>query len=91
MSTAIERFPKQQSRGKTLAIANLAHLTMARDDPAHAVTLGNEALASVGPIRFDRVFEALRQLRAAGRQHCTMPVVRELNQRVDQVLRSTVV
>ncbi|MGH3600800.1 MAG: hypothetical protein ACRDQH_11070, partial [Pseudonocardiaceae bacterium] len=48
LSAAIERFPNQPSRGKTLAIANLAHLVMARDDPAHAVTLGNEALASIG-------------------------------------------
>lgn len=44
LSTAITHFPKRQSRGKTLAIANLAHLTMARDDPAQAVTLGHEAL-----------------------------------------------
>ncbi|MCA1674808.1 MAG: hypothetical protein LC799_22320, partial [Actinobacteria bacterium] len=63
LSAALERFPKQQSRGKTLTIANLAHLTMARDDPAHAVTLGHEVLDSMGPIRSDRVFEALRQLR----------------------------
>ncbi len=88
---AIERFPKQQSRGKTLTIANLAHLTMARDDPAHAVTLGDEALSSVGLIRSDRVFDTLRQLRTAGKRHRAIPAVRGLNQRVDQVLRSTAV
>jgi len=36
LSTAVARFPEQPSRGKALALANLAHLTMARDDPAHA-------------------------------------------------------
>ncbi|MGH3937622.1 MAG: helix-turn-helix domain-containing protein [Pseudonocardiaceae bacterium] len=86
LSAAIERFPKQPSRGKVLTIANLAHLTMARDDPAHAVTLGHEALDSMGPIRSDRVFEALRHMRTAGQQHRTMPAVRELNQRVDAAL-----
>jgi tetratricopeptide (TPR) repeat protein len=89
LSTAIERFPQKQSRGKTLAIANLAHLTMARDDPAHAVALGNEALDSMGLVRSDRVFEALRQLRTAGRQHRAIPAVRELNHRVDAVLRAS--
>lgn len=87
LTTAVERFPKQRSRGKTLAIANLTHLTMARDDPAHAVTLGHAALDAVGPVRSDRVFEALRQVRTAGQQHRGMPAVRELNQRVDRVLR----
>jgi hypothetical protein len=37
------------------------------------------------------VFDALRQLRAAGQKHRTMVMVRELNQRVDQVLRTTAV
>ena len=86
LSAAMERFPKQPSRGKVLTIANLAHLTMARDDPAHAVTLGHEALDSMGPIRSDRVFEALRHMRTAGQQHHTMPAVRELNQRVHGAL-----
>ncbi len=86
LSASLERFPKRQSRGKTLTIANLAHLTMARGDPAHAVTLGHEALDSMGAIRSERVFEALRQLRAAGKQHRTMPAVRKLNLRVDGVL-----
>ncbi|MBC6448218.1 hypothetical protein [Actinokineospora xionganensis] len=84
---AIDRFPQQHSRGKTLAVANLAHLTMARDDPNHAATLGHSALDGLGPIRSDRVFEALRQLRVAGRRHRTIPVVRELNARIDRVLK----
>lgn len=86
LSTAMESFPKQTSRGKVLTIANLAHLTMARDDPAHAVTLGHEALDSMGPIRSDRVLDAFRRMRTAAQQHRTMPEVRELNQRVDGVL-----
>jgi transcriptional regulator with XRE-family HTH domain/tetratricopeptide (TPR) repeat protein len=89
LEAAVARFPSQQSRGKTLAMANLAHLTMVRDDPSRAVDLGNEALASIGLVRSDRVFEALRQLRLAGKQHRAMPGVRELNQRIDRVLRST--
>ncbi|CRK57045.1 Putative regulatory protein [Alloactinosynnema sp. L-07] len=84
---AIDRFPQQQSRGKTLAMANLAHLTMARDDPNHAATLGHSALDGLGPIRSDRVFEALRQLRIAGRRHRTIPAVRELNARIDRALK----
>ncbi len=44
LSAAVAHFPKQASRGKTLALANLAHVTMARDDPERAVALGNEAL-----------------------------------------------
>ncbi|MCA1702922.1 MAG: hypothetical protein LC808_06465 [Actinobacteria bacterium] len=87
LSTAVERFPTQLSRGKTLAMANLAHLTMARDDPAQAVALGHQTLDALGSIRSDRVFQSLRQLREAGTQHRAMPAVRELNQRVDQVLR----
>jgi transcriptional regulator with XRE-family HTH domain len=91
LEAAVTRFPDQPSRGKTLAMANLAHLTMVRDDPARAVDLGNEALASIGLVRSDRVFEALRQLRLAGKQHRAMPAVRELNQRIDRVLRGTTV
>lgn len=82
----MERFPKRSSRGRVLTIANLAHLTMVRNDPAHAVTLGHEALDSMGSIRSDRVFDALRHMRTAGQQHRTMPAARELNHRVDRVL-----
>jgi tetratricopeptide (TPR) repeat protein len=88
---AIARFPNQLSRGKTLAMANLAHLTMVRDDPIHAVSLGDEALSSIGLVRSDRVFESLRQLRIAGRKYRKLPAVRELNHRIDGVLRSTAV
>ncbi|ALG06359.1 helix-turn-helix domain-containing protein [Kibdelosporangium phytohabitans] len=87
LATAVDRFPQQHSRGKTLAVANLAHLTMARDDPHHAATLGHSALDDVGPIRSDRVFEALRQLRIAGRRHRTIPAVRELNARINRALK----
>lgn len=86
LDAAIARFPDEQSRGKTLAIANLAHLTMARDDPAYAVELGNKALASIGMVRSARVLEALRQLRAAGRQHRELSAVRDLNSRIDRVV-----
>ncbi|MCP2257233.1 Helix-turn-helix domain [Streptoalloteichus tenebrarius] len=89
LTAAIDRFPPQNSRGKTLALANLAHLTMARDDPHHAVTLGHTALDGLGPIRSDRVFEALRQLRTAGRRHRAIPAVRELNARLDKILTAS--
>jgi hypothetical protein len=91
LSAAIERFPKSYARGKVLAMANLATLTMARDDPAHAVELGNQAVAAVGAVRSDRVLDALRQLRGAGQQHHRMAAVRELSQRIDQMLSTTVV
>lgn len=90
LQAAVERFPQQQSRGKTLAMASLAHLTMARDDPAAAATMGNNALDSMGAMRSDRVHEALRQLRTVGDDHQTIPVVRELNQRLDTKLRDGV-
>ena len=86
---AIDGFPRQYSRGKTLAMANLAHLTMARDDPHHAATFGHTALDGLGPIRSDRVFEALGQLRTAGCRHRAIPAVRELNDRIDQALKPT--
>lgn len=91
LSAAIGRFPDGYSRGKALAMANLAHLTMVRDDPAHAVNLGNEALVAIGSVRSDRVMDAVRQLRSAGQKHKSMPAVRELNQRVDRVLREAAV
>ncbi len=90
LSAAVDQFPQQQSRGKTLTMANLAHLTMARDDPAHAVTLGNATLNSLDSLRSDRVFEALRQLRTASLRHRSVPGVRDLTQRVDKVLRATI-
>lgn len=88
LSAAIARFPAQPSRGKALAMANLAHLTMVRDDPAYAAQLGHEALAVASGVRSDRVMEALRRLRGAGAKHRTLPVVRGLNQRVDQALKA---
>lgn len=69
LGAAVARFPEGHSRGKALAKANLAALTMARDDPHHAVALGRDALASVGGVRSDRVDDALRQLAAAGGRH----------------------
>ncbi|MGH3981013.1 MAG: helix-turn-helix domain-containing protein [Pseudonocardiaceae bacterium] len=87
LNTAIESFPAGHSRGKALAMANLAALTMARDDPSYAVELGHAALDSVETVRSDRVLEALRQLRGASRDHQKMPMVRDLNQRVDELLR----
>lgn len=86
LTASVARFPEQASRGKTLAVANLAHLTMTRDDPAYAVTLGHEALDSIGLARSDRVFQALRKLRAAGTQHQAIPAVRDLNQRLSRTL-----
>jgi transcriptional regulator with XRE-family HTH domain len=90
LTDAIAHFP-DPSRGRTLAVASLAHVTMARDDPAHAVALGNDALDSVDLIRSDRVVEALRQVRTAGLRHRNVPAVRELGHRIDGVLRRTVV
>jgi hypothetical protein len=88
LSSSIANFQTGHSRGKSLAMANLAALTMARADPDHAVELGNEALESVGDVRSDRVLDALRQLRKAGRAHDGKPAVRDLNRRLDEVLRS---
>jgi len=89
LTTAVSRFPAAHSRGRTLAMANLAHLTMARDDPHHAATLGHAVVDAVGPIRSDRVFDALRQLRTAARPHRTIPTVRQLNGRLDKAFDVT--
>jgi hypothetical protein len=91
LTVAIEQFPASHARGKVLAMANLATLTMARDDPPHAVTLGNQALEAVGAVRSDRVLDALKQLRHVSQRHQRVSAVRELNQHVDLVLRTTAV
>lgn len=91
LTKAVSHFPQQPSRGKTLAVANLARLTMARGDTEQAVVWGNEALGSIRLVRSDRVLEALRQLRSAGTAHRHVPEVRELNQRIDQGLHESAV
>lgn len=91
LTAAVAQFPSGYTRGKVLAMANLATLTMARDDPAHAVTLGNDALAAVGSVRSDRVLDAFRKLRTAGNKYRRMPVANDLNHRVDLLLRTTAV
>ncbi|GLZ28083.1 XRE family transcriptional regulator [Lentzea sp. NBRC 105346] len=88
LSAAVQTFPKQHSRGKALAIVNLAVLTMARDDPAHASQLGHDAVTSAGPVRSDRVLEAFRQLRNQSQAHHDLPAVRDLDQRISQLLQT---
>jgi len=83
LHSSVESFPSGHSRGKALAVANLATLTMARDDPLHAVQLGNDALAAAAGIRSERVSDALRQLRQTSVQHQTVPDVRDLTRRLD--------
>ncbi|GAA1284594.1 hypothetical protein GCM10009634_32120 [Saccharothrix xinjiangensis] len=86
LAESVARFPEGHSRGKALAKANLAVLTMARDDPHHAVALGHDALESLGGVRSDRVDAAPRQLATAGRRHGRLADVRELNRRVARVV-----
>lgn len=83
LHASVESFPSGHSRGKALAVANLATLTMARDDPLHAVQLGNDALAAAAGVRSQRVSDALRQLRQTSVQHQTVPDVRDLTRRLD--------
>ncbi|WP_051385937.1 hypothetical protein [Actinokineospora inagensis] len=90
LQTAIARFPDGHSRGKALAKANLAALMMACDDPHEAVVLGNDALASVGAVRSDRVNDALKRLADAARAHRKTPGVRDLAQRVRRTLQTQV-
>ncbi|OLF06919.1 hypothetical protein BU204_35990 [Actinophytocola xanthii] len=88
LAAAVAQFPSGYTRGKVLAIANLATLTMARDDPMHAVTLGSQAVTAASSVRSDRVLDALRQLRNAGRQYGRVPAVHELNQQIAQLLQA---
>ncbi|GAA3040538.1 XRE family transcriptional regulator [Actinokineospora globicatena] len=88
LQTAVAGFPEGHSRGKALAKANLAALMMARDDPHEAVTLGNDALASVGSVRSDRVNDALTRLADAARGHRDVPGVRDLATRVRRTVRA---
>jgi transcriptional regulator with XRE-family HTH domain len=83
---SIQVFPAGHSRGKALAMANLATLTMARDDPMHGAELGRDALAAVGAVRSDRVSEAFRQLQTAGAPHRELPAVRELHQDIRRLV-----
>lgn len=62
LRSSIQAFPAGHHRGKALAMANLATLTMAHDDPLHGAELGRDALAAVGAARSDRVSDAFRQL-----------------------------
>ncbi|GAA2992283.1 hypothetical protein [Actinokineospora diospyrosa] len=88
LDAAITRFPEGHSRGKALAKADLAAPMMACGEPHEAVALGNDALASVGSVRSDRVNDALKRLAEAARGHRTVPEVRDLAQRVRRTLRS---
>lgn len=87
LEASVGRFPEGHSRGKALAKANLAALTMTCGDPHDAVSLGHDALNSIGAVRSDRVNDALRQLATAGRQHSGLADVREMTQRAEQTLR----
>lgn len=86
LAASIASFPDGHSRGKTLAMANLAALTMAREDPREAVLLGNQVLNSASSVRSVRVFQALEQLRDAGVPHARHGEVRELNMRITELL-----
>lgn len=83
LHASVDSFPSGHSRGKALAVANLATLTMARDDPLYAVQLGNNALAAANGIRSERVSDALRQLRQASVHHQAVPEVRDLTRQLD--------
>lgn len=86
LEAAVARFPEGHSRGKALAKVNLAILVMTCDDPYEAVRLGNDALASVGSVRSDRVNDALGQLADEARKHSDIADVRELEQRIREVV-----
>ncbi|MFC6093374.1 helix-turn-helix domain-containing protein [Saccharothrix lopnurensis] len=86
LESAVARFPEGHSRGKALAKVNLAILMMACDDPYEAVRLGNDALASVGSVRSDRVNDALEQLADASHTHSQIADVRELEERIRDVV-----
>ncbi|MBP2336412.1 hypothetical protein JOF41_002590 [Saccharothrix coeruleofusca] len=83
LSAAVGAFPDRHSRGRALALANLAVLMMTCGDPVRAAELGTEA------IRSDRVVESFRRLRAAGQRHRAVPSVRELNRELDRATRVT--
>ncbi|UVS80185.1 hypothetical protein Actkin_03935 [Actinokineospora sp. UTMC 2448] len=76
LTATIDRFPQHQSLGKTLA--NLAHLTMARDDPNHAALS-----ATVSSTAWARPLQLSVRCAAptthAGRRHPKIPAVRKLN------------
>ncbi|GAA3844103.1 hypothetical protein GCM10022243_08140 [Saccharothrix violaceirubra] len=86
LETAVARFPEGHSRGKALAKANLALLMMTCDDPHEAVRLGDDALASVGSVRSDRVDDALSQLSQAAHRRSDIAEAHELGQRIKQKL-----
>ncbi|MCO1580472.1 hypothetical protein M8C13_32435 [Crossiella sp. SN42] len=92
LSSSISAFPTGQPRGKALAVANLAALTMAHGDPDRATALGNEVLDTVGAtgqVRSDRVVQALGQLRRAALRHLQQPGVRELRSRISKLRAGT--
>jgi len=88
LRTSIQRFPAGHHRGKALAMANLATLTMAHDDPLRGAELGRDALAAVGAVRSDRVSDAFRQLQTAAAPHRKLAAVRELNADIRRLVLS---
>ncbi|WP_051028818.1 MULTISPECIES: helix-turn-helix domain-containing protein [Nocardia] len=90
LNDALAQFPAGYSRGKALAAANLATLVMARDDPHHAVTLGQHALQALDDIHSDRVNHALGQLHDACLRHPDIDDVQALRHQLDAALSTAV-
>ncbi|MBP2477599.1 transcriptional regulator with XRE-family HTH domain [Crossiella equi] len=84
--SAVSAFPAGHSRGRTLAMVNLAALTMARVSPEEAVRTADEVLKSIDTVRSARVLKALEQLRDVSLPHCGIPEVATLTRELNKIL-----
>jgi hypothetical protein len=82
LETAIKSRRPDLPRSRALSQVGLAKLTMARGDPAEAVSLGCAALDTAGPIRSRRVSDDLAQLDCLAAQHTDRDDVVELRERL---------
>jgi len=82
LETSIKNRRADLPRSRALSQVGLAKLTMARGDPAEAVSLGLAALATAGPIRSRRVSDDLAQLDRFAGQHAHRDDVTELRERL---------
>ena len=86
--TAISGLEPDLRRSRALSQIGLAKLTMARGDPAEAVSLGFAALESAGHIRSLRIADDLRHLDLLAEPHSGREDVADLRERLRQAMPS---
>ncbi len=84
--TAVNQRGPDLRRSRALSQIGLAKLTMARGDPAEAVSLGHAALEVAGPIRSLRIADDLRHLDLLAERHSGCGDVADLRERLRRAM-----